>query len=62
MDGTRDYHTKQSKSDRESQMPHVITYMWHLKYGASELIYTGKRLAVVKGRVARMVGSLGSQV
>ena len=30
MDGTRDYHTKWSKSER--QVPYGITYMWNLKY------------------------------
>ena len=28
MDGPRDYHTKWSKSDRERQISHDITYMW----------------------------------
>ena len=32
MDGPRDYHTKQSKSERERQMPYGITYVWNLKY------------------------------
>ena len=40
MDATRDYHTKQSKSERERQIPYDITYMWTLKYGANESIYT----------------------
>ena len=31
MDGPRDYHTKLSKSDRESQVSHGITYLWNLK-------------------------------
>ena len=39
MDGTRHYHTKRSKSDRERQIPYVITYMWNLKYDTNELIY-----------------------
>ena len=26
-----DYHTKRSKSERESQIPYDITYMWNLK-------------------------------
>ena len=39
MDGPRDYHTKQSKSDRERQIPYGITYMWNLKYDTNELIY-----------------------
>ena len=39
MNGTRDYHTKWSKSDRERQIPYDITYMWNLKYDTNELIY-----------------------
>ena len=39
MDGPRDYHTKRSKSERESQIPYDITYMWNLKYDTNELIY-----------------------
>ena len=31
MDGSRDYHTKWSKSDRKRQISHDITYMWSLK-------------------------------
>ena len=34
MDEPRDYHTKQSKSERETN-----TYMWNLKYNTSEHIY-----------------------
>ena len=32
MDGHRGYHTKQSKSERERQIPYDITYIWNLKY------------------------------
>ena len=39
MDSTRDYHTKQRRSERERQIPYVITYMWNLKYDANEPIY-----------------------
>ena len=38
MDGPRDYHTKQSQSDIERQIPYDITYMWNLKYDTNELI------------------------
>ena len=38
MDRARDYHTKQSKSERETQIPYDITYMWSLKYNTSEHI------------------------
>ena len=39
MDGPRDYHTKWSKSERESQITYDITYMWNLKYDTNERIY-----------------------
>ena len=35
MDGPRD--TKQSKSERERQIPCDITYMWNVKYDTNEL-------------------------
>ena len=38
MDGSRDYHTKWSKSERERQTPYM-SYMWNLKYDTNELIY-----------------------
>ena len=31
MDGSGDYHTKWSKSDRERQIPYNIICMWNLK-------------------------------
>ena len=36
MDGPRDYHTKQSKSDKDK---YYITYMWNLKNNTNNLIY-----------------------
>ena len=36
MDGTRDSHTKGSKSERERPMPYDITYIWNLIYGTNE--------------------------
>ena len=39
-DGPRDYHTKESKSEKEKQIPYDIIYMWNLKY------YPGTFLAV----------------
>ena len=39
MDRPADYHTKQSKSERERQIPCDITYMWNLKYDTNEHIY-----------------------
>ena len=54
MDRPRDYHTKQSKSERERQILYNITYMWNLKYDTNEHIYEtetdiGNRLVVAKG-------------
>ena len=37
IDEPRAYH-KWSKSDRERQVPHDITYVWNLKYGTNEFI------------------------
>ena len=31
MDGSRDDHTKRSKSERERQIPYDTMYMWNLK-------------------------------
>ena len=39
MAGPRDYHPKQSKSERQRQIPYDITYMWNLKYDTNELFY-----------------------
>ena len=39
MDGSRDYHTKWSKSERERQISYNIIYMWNLKYDTNKLIY-----------------------
>ena len=38
----RDYHTKQSKSERERQTSYDITYMWNLNYGTNEPIFKTK--------------------
>ena len=43
MDGTRNSHTKWSKSEREGQMPYEITYMWSLKHGTNDLTTKQKR-------------------
>ena len=39
MDGTRDYHPKWSKSERERQIPYDTTYMWNPKYDTNKSIY-----------------------
>ena len=39
MDGTRDSHTKRSKSEGERQIPYDITYVWNLVYVTNELFH-----------------------
>ena len=39
INGPRDYHTKQSKSERERQIPYGITHTWNLKHDTNEHIY-----------------------
>ena len=39
MDGQSNYHTQQSKSERERQIPYDTIYMWNPKYDTNELIY-----------------------
>ena len=49
MDATRDSHTK---SERERQIPHDVTYMWNLKYGTDEPIYKSRnRLTDMENRL-----------
>ena len=43
MDGSRDYHTKQSKSERERQILYAITCMWNLNYDTNELFIKQKQ-------------------
>ena len=42
MNEPRDYHIKQSKSERETQIPRHITSMGNLKYDANQHIYKTK--------------------
>ena len=37
--GPKDYHTKQSKSERERQISSDITHIYNLKYDTKELIF-----------------------
>ena len=39
MDGPRNSHAKQSKSERGRQIPQDITYMWNLKQDTNALSY-----------------------
>ena len=38
MNRPTDYHSKQSKSEWESQIPYDITCMWNLKHDTNELL------------------------
>ena len=63
MDGTRDYHTKSSKLERERQIPHDITYTQNLKCDTHEFIYETEidsRLGVVRGERKLGRGMSGS--
>ena len=57
MDGPRDYHTKQSKSERQIQ--YNITYRWNLKYDINEHIYKTDRLTDIENRL--VVAKVGSR-
>ena len=35
MDGSRDYHAKWSRSDKETRILSDVTYMWNLKYNTN---------------------------
>ena len=39
MNGTRDYHTKWSKSEREKPISYINAYMWNLKKNPKSWIY-----------------------
>ena len=51
MDTSRDYRTKQSKSERERQILYDITYVWSLKYDTNEHIYETKTLTNTENRL-----------
>ena len=37
--GSGNYHTTWNKSERESQLPYDIIYMWNLKCNTNDFIY-----------------------
>ena len=39
MDGTKDSHTKSSKSESERQIPYDIIYIWNLIYSTNETFH-----------------------
>ena len=66
FDGTRNSHIEWSKSERERQTPHVITYVWSLKSGMNYRFTKHKRswtcrkdLGFPVGQGVRWLGSLG---
>ena len=57
MDGPRGYHSKQSKSERERQIPYDIIYVWNLKYDTNQHVYeTKNRLTDIEKRLAKGEG------
>ena len=56
MDGTRDSHTKWSKTERERQIPYVIIYVWTLIYGTNEPIYRKETLMNMENRLGLAKG------
>ena len=59
MDTTRDSHTKWSKSERESQVPYDITYMWNLKYAQMNLSTKEKQTHRHRGQTCGYQGGRG---
>ena len=67
MDGTRDSHTKRSKSERERQIPYDITSIWNLIWSTNEPFHRkethgpGEQTLVAKGegKGVRWTGNLG---
>ena len=50
MDRPKDYHTKQSKSEKEIQTPHDITYIWNLKHDTNKISKKRNRLTDTENR------------
>ena len=60
MDTTRDYHTKQSKTERERPIPSDITYMWNLKIQYKSTYLQNKtRLTDIENRLVVAKGEGG---
>ena len=65
MHGTRDSHTKRSKSERERQTQNDITYMWNLIYGTNEPFHRkethglGEETVVAEEEGVGWTGNLG---
>ena len=55
IDEPKDYHTKWTKSERESQIPYDITSMWNLKYN-HKWIYLQNKNSLTNKKKRLMVG------
>ena len=60
MDGPRDYHMEQSKSERKRQISY-ITYMWNLKYDRMNLSMKQKQTHRHREQTCGYQGGGGSQ-
>ena len=62
MGGLKDYHTKWSKSDRESQISYDMTYMWNLKrWYKWTYLQNRNRLTVVENKLMVTKGEAGER-
>ena len=59
MDGPRDYHTKESKSDRERQISYDITYTWTLKKKWYKWTYLQNRPTDIENKLMVTKGERG---
>ena len=65
MNATRDSHTEGSKSERDSQIQYVITYMWNVTCGTNysipktEIDYRHRKQTVVTRGKPEEVGWMG---
>ena len=50
MEGPKDYHTKQSKSERQRQIPYDIIYMRKLKYDTNAFVYEMNKITDTENR------------
>lgn len=59
-DGSRNDHTKRSKSDRERQMSHDISYMWTLKKGYKWTYFQNRKRLTDRNQLMVTKGKRGS--
>ena len=52
MDGSRDWHTERSQSDREGEIPYDFPYVWNLKKEMSQKnLQNRERLTDLKNKL-----------